>query len=492
MKELHLTDFNMAVVAPAIALTITGLVIIFLGLILKTAQRRLFLGLAMLGLAVTLALTLNLWDANQFAFGGMVAADNFALIFNCIFLIGAALSMLLSMNAHEGGYLLYAEFFAVTIFATIGMILMAAATNLLTLFLGLETLSISLYVLAAIKREESRSLEAAFKYFLLGAFASGFLLYGIAFIYGAAGSLDLNKIANFVVQNSVLDNPLMILGGLLIMAGLGFKVAMVPFHMWAPDVYQGAPTPIAAFMSTGSKAAGFAAMMRVLFSSTNGTAADWVIVLWVLSVLSMFVGNIAAIVQSNLKRMLAYSSIAHAGYVLIGFIAWNQVGASAVIFYLLAYTFMNIGAFGVIAILSTKEKEYLELNDFRGLAFQKPLIAVVMAVFMFSLAGLPPTAGFVGKFYLFSAAVKAGQIPLVVIGVINSMISLYFYLGVVVVMFMKETQPRPDTLGQRIAAPALLPSLAISLILAVIGTLGLGIFPSRLLSQFQLIVSNIL
>ncbi|NIR46859.1 NADH-quinone oxidoreductase subunit N [candidate division KSB1 bacterium] len=477
-------SFNLAVIAPAIVLALTGFVIVALDLFFRP-RKSVILGIAIVGLCVSLFYTLNIWGENQFAFDGLVAADNFALVFNCIFLIAAGLCMLLAMNLYESSYLLYTEFFAIMLFATVGMMLMAAGTNLLTIFLGLETLSISLYVLAGFKRTEERSLESAFKYFLLGAFASGFLLYGMAFVYGATASLDLAEISSFVTNNSVIDNPLLILGGLLIVVGLGFKVAVVPFHMWAPDVYQGAPTPITAFMATGSKAAGFAALLRVLFSATNGTVADWVIILWILSVLTMSVGNIAAIVQSNIKRMLAYSSIAHAGYILVGVVAWNEVGAASVIFYLLAYTFMNVGAFGIISILGAKDKEYVELDDFKGLGFQRPMIAVSMAVFMFSLAGLPPTAGFVGKFYLFTAAVKAGHIPLVIIAVINSMVSLYYYLGVVVAMFMKEKE---TDWGVKVS----LPTVSVSLVLAVVGTLGLGLFPSNLMQQFQLLVNQIL
>ncbi len=485
MNELSLAGMNLSVVAPAIVLTIAAFAIVLIAVFAQQVRREVSLTVAGLGIVAASLLTFNLWDQNQLAFAGLMAADNFALVFNGIFLIGATLSILLSLNAHEGGYLLYPEFFAIVMFAAVGMILMAGATNLITLFIGLETLSISLYILAGFKKNEIRSLEAAFKYFLLGAFASGFLLYGIAFIYGAAGSLDLTQISSYVSHRGLTENPLMVLGGLLVVVGLGFKVAMVPFHMWAPDVYEGAPTPITAFMSTGSKAAGFAAMLRVLLSSTNGTASDWETVLWVLSVLSMFVGNIAAIVQSNLKRMLAYSSIAHAGYILVGIVAWNQAGASSVIFYLLSYTFMNIGAFGVISMLSSKDKEYVSLADFRGLGFQRPMIAVCMAMFMFSLAGLPPTAGFVGKFYLFSAAVKAGHIPLVILGVINSMISVYFYLGVVVVMFMKDAQ-------QPLAAQRSVPAVSLSLILAFSGTLALGLFPSQLIEQLQAVVSKML
>lgn len=475
------TSYNLFAISPILALTVTGFFLVGLGLFVKT-HKNVLLTLSLLGLAVSTYFSLNLWGQNALAFGGMVRVDNFALAFNFIFFIGAGLSMLLALSEHEGSYLLYAEFFALTAFATVGMMLMVTSTNLLVIFLGLETLSISLYILAGIKRTEEKSLEAAFKYFLLGAFASGFLLYGIAFMYGAAGSLDLRMVANFIAGSGTAGNPLVVLGGLLIIVGLGFKVAMFPFHMWAPDVYQGAPTPITAFMSTGSKAAGFAAMLRVLFAATDGAASDWINVLWAISVLTMFFGNIVALLQKNIKRMLAYSSIAHAGYVLVGIVAWNEAGASSVIFYLLSYTFMNIGAFGVISFLSSKKNEFLELDDFKGLGFQKPMVAIIMAVFMFSLAGLPPTAGFIGKFYLFSAAVKAGHIPLVVLGVINSMISVYYYLGVVVVMFMKESD-------RKWPAPGLLPAVSLSLLLAAIGALGLGLFPSYWIDTFQRLIS---
>lgn len=482
-----MTEFsaNFAVLAPALALAVTGLVLVILGLFFPRTPRYAYLALAVAGLVTATVFTLNLWDRYALAFEAMVAADNFALVFNLIFLVGAALSVLLAYNQHEGGYLLYPEFFAVIFFATVGMVIMASTTNLLMIFLGLETLSISLYVLAAFKRFEAKSLEAAFKYFLLGAFASAFLLYGIALMYGASGSFDLRQIATAFAGDGIAESPLMIVGGVLVLVGFGFKVAVVPFHMWAPDVYQGAPTPIAAFMSTGSKAAGFAAMIRVLYAAANGAVTDWVAILWVLAVLSMFVGNIAALVQSNVKRMLAYSSIAHAGYVLVGLVAWNALGTSSVIFYLLAYTFMNVGAFGVISALSRREHELLELEDFRGLGFRRPWIALMMSVFMFSLAGIPPTAGFVGKFYLFSAAVEAGYVPLVIIAVINSMISLYYYLGVVVVMFMKEAEADE-------VRTASAPIVTFSLFLAVLGTLGLGLFPSDFMATFQQVLNQML
>ncbi|MFQ5603925.1 MAG: NADH-quinone oxidoreductase subunit N [bacterium] len=468
--------FNL--IAPLIILIVSGMVNVCAGLFLPKSNRYIYFGLALFGIILTFIFTLNLWGVHEAAFHGLLKIDNFALIFDCIFLVSAGLCMLLAVNHFEGNYLLYPEFFAILSFATVGMMLLASSTHLLTLFIGLETLSISLYILAGIKRNETKSLEAAFKYFLLGAFASGFLLYGMAFVYGATGSLDLTTIATGVVNNPMHNNLLFVLGGVLIIAGLAFKIALAPFHIWAADVYQGAPTPVTAFFATGSKAAGFAALLRVTFSAVDGLAVDWVTVFWVLACLSMFVGNIAALLQTNIKRLLAYSSIAHAGYILMGVVAWNDVGAASVIFYLLSYTFMNAGAFGVLALLNRKDKECQDLNDIKGLAMEKPAAAILMALFMFSLAGLPPTAGFVGKFYLFSAAVKAGHIPLVIIGVLNSMMAVYYYLKVVVNMFMKDAeQERPITRW--------MPAVYVCLMIAAIGTIGLGIFPSQFIVQFQ-------
>jgi len=479
---MPLTGTDFSIIAPVVTLMVTGLGVLLLGLFVARIGRYILAALALAGLALSAFFTLKLWNSFDTAFGGMLSGDNFALTFNCLFLIAAGLSLLLAFNQHEGKYLLYPEFLSVLFFATVGMLLMAATTNLLVLFLGLETLSISLYILAGIKRTEVRSLEAAFKYFLLGAFASAFLLYGMAFLYGATGTLDSAAIAQMLIaDHGIFSQPLLVLGSLLVVVGLGFKVSMFPFHMWAPDVYQGAPTPVTAFMSTGSKAAGFAAMMRILFSTSNGTANDWVAILWVVAVLTMTIGNVAALVQSNVKRMLAYSSVAHAGYLLVGLVAWNDVGKASMIFYLFAYTFMTVGAFGVVAYLADKQKEHLELSDFKGLGYTRPFVAVVMAVFMFSLAGLPPTAGFVGKFYLFSAAVKAGHVPLAVFGVVNSMISLYYYLGVVVNMFMKKSDSTTT-----VSDPV--PAVSLSLLIALLATLGLGLFPSYWIDMFEYVV----
>lgn len=486
MNEIPFTTADLFAVSPVIALTVTGFVVVALGLWGSRLSKYVILAVTLSGIAGAAFATLQLWNSNATAFSGMVVCDNYALTFNLIFFSGAILSVLLAYNAYEESYLLYPEFSSVTLFATVGMSLMASSTNLLIIFLGLETLSISLYVLAGIKRTESRSLEAAFKYFLLGAFASAFLLYGIALLYGASGSLELKQVAA-VVTSSGAGNVLLLFGGVLIFIGLGFKASLFPFHMWAPDVYQGAPTPISAFMSTGSKAAGFAAMLRVLFilSPSAGAVADLTMVFSLLAVLTMFFGNITAIRQKNVKRMLAYSSIAHAGYILVGLVAWNETGASSIMFYLMSYTFMNVGAFGVVSYLGSNAGEFQAISDLKGLGYRRPFAAFVMSVFMFSLAGLPPTAGFVGKFYLFSAAVKSGHIPLVVLGVINSMISLYYYLGVVVAMYMRESEEPHDYAKKT-------PVVALSLALSMIAVLAVGIFPSYFMTTFQSLVSSIL
>ena len=487
MNEVSITAADLFTVSPIIALTATGFIVVAMGLWGARLSKYVILIVTLVGIGVAALLTIQLWDANATAFHGMVVCDNYALTFNLIFFAGAILSVLLAFNKYEESYLLYPEFSAITLFATVGMSLMASSTNLLIIFLGLETLSISLYVLAGIKRTESHSLEAAFKYFLLGAFASAFLLYGIALLYGASGSLDLKNVSAIVAESNNAGSPLLLFGSLLIFIGLAFKAAVFPFHMWAPDVYQGAPTPISAFMSTGSKAAGFAAMIRVLFtlSASAGTVADLTTIFSILAVLTMFFGNITAIRQKNVKRMLAYSSIAHAGYIMIGIVAWNETGASSIIFYLMSYTFMNVGAFGVVSYLGSKSGEFQQIDDLKGLGYQRPFVALLMSVFMFSLAGLPPTAGFIGKFYLFSAAVKTGHIALVVLGVINSMISVYYYLGVVVAMFMRDSEEERDYAKKT-------PVVALSLVLSMISVLGIGIFPSYFMTTFQRLVSFIL
>ncbi|RME01150.1 MAG: NADH-quinone oxidoreductase subunit N [Calditrichaeota bacterium] len=473
-----LIAINWTPVAPFLCLSLLGFLLVIIGMVFPKVYRETLGTLTLIGLAVTFFWALQNWGSPTPAFAGMIVGDKFSTAFNCIFIIGAAFTVLLSLNLTEDRYLNYADFFAIVVFATAGMLLMAAGTHLLTIFLGLETLSIALYVLAGFRRENVFSLESAFKYFLLGAFASGFLLYGIALIYGATGTASISEIHEFIRQQGLTSSMMLPIGTLLVFVGFGFKIAVFPFHMWAPDVYQGAPTPVSAFMATGSKAAGFAALLRVAFSMNIGEIVGWENVLWVIIVVTMTLGNIIALRQSNIKRMLAYSSIAHAGYIMVGFLAHSDMGESGMLFYLLSYTFMNIGAFGVISYLSTGKHEFVTFDDFKGLAYKRPFAAVVMAVFMFSLAGIPPTAGFISKFYIFSAAVKAGYVWLVIIAVINSMISLYYYLGVLVRMFMTTQEEEwPEVAPQQ-------PAVALALALSALAVLGLGIFPSRWFSVF--------
>ena len=475
---------NLIVLTPQVVLIVFAFFILIWGLLFPKVKREVLALVGLIGIVVAIVLSARMWGLNLSGFWAMLAADTYGLAFGFVFLVGAAITFLLSINRTEGEYVPYTEYFFLILVACSGMMFMASGTHLITIFLGLEILSISLYILAGIRRDEPFSLEAAFKYFLLGAFASAFLLYGIALVYGITGTANLYEIAGAIAAQG-LSNPLLTVGLVLIVIGFGFKVALVPFHMWAPDVYQGSPTPIAAFMAVGSKAAGFAALLRVLMIALRSQVGDWSGLLWILAVLTMFVGNIIALSQSNIKRMLAYSSIAHAGYLLIGIVANNDMGGAGVLFYLTAYTFMNLGAFGVVIALGKFGEENLEITDYQGLGFRRPLTALAMTVFMFSLAGIPPAAGFMAKFYIFSAAVKAGQIPLVIIGVVNSMISVYYYLRIVVFMYMKEPE-------REIELPGTIPTVAVALLITALATLYIGLFPSNLLHLFQTAVQAVM
>ncbi len=479
MNDLGITSQDFVSFAPTLVLAALGFLILMIGMLFPRMYRETLAAIVLIGFAVVVFITIQNWNESAALFNGMISADKFTAGFTCLFIISTGLTLLLSLNSLEGSSLLISEFFALIIFATVGMILMAASTHLLTLFLGVETLSVSLYILAGFRREDKFSLESSFKYFLLGAFASGFLLYGIALVYGSTGSASLKSLSEALRAGQAISFPALLTTGLVLMVvGFGFKIALVPFHAWAPDVYQGAPTPISAFMATGSKAAGFAALMRVALNSGMMNNLDWQQVFWVIAVATMTLGNIVALRQDNVKRLLAYSSIAHAGYILVGILANNELGSSAVLFYLLSYTFMNGGAFGVVALMSRAEGESANLQDFRGLAYRRPFAAVAMSIFMFSLAGIPITAGFMSKFYVFLAAMQSGYLWLVILGVINSMISLYYYLGVVVTMFMHQPEGEEASFEP-------LPAVGLALLIAVFGTLQLGLSPARWMETFQ-------
>lgn len=460
-------------VLPLLLLAGTGVLLLVLDAILTPERRRYLPALSLTGLLAAAAAVLAQPDSSEILFGGMLAADPFARFLNLLFLGVAGLSLLISLVYVRRLRLERGEYDALLLFGTLGMMVMAGSLDLMTIFLGLETLSIALYVLAGFRRDRLESNESALKYLLLGAFASGFFLYGVALVYGGAGSTNLTRVGAAIAQGTVRSPTLLTLGIGLLLVGLGFKVAAVPFHMWAPDVYEGAPTSVTALMIAGTKAAAFAALLRILTIALPALQADWSRVLWVLAALTMTVGNLLALTQSSLKRMLAYSSIAHAGYLLTALVAGTPPAAAALLFYLVVYALMNLGVFAVMVALSRGEGERLLLDDYAGLGRRHPLLTAAMALFMFSLAGVPPTGGFMGKLYLFGAAIQANYVGLAVLGVLNSVASAFYYLRLTVVMTMTTANGEPAP-----GEPS--PSLALAVALAAAGTLALGLFPAPL------------
>ncbi len=471
---------SLVVLAPSLVVVVTALLVLLLDL-LPPRDRKSHLGTVTLaGLVAALLATLRLWGGRGRGFRDMVILDNYALFFHIVIAYAAALIVLLSMDylQRSGGE--SGEFYALVLFSTSGMLLLASAGDLIVVFLALELMSLSLYVLAGLFTRRREAGEASMKYFLLGVFASAFLLYGIALVYGATGSTNLDRVAAGVVATP--RDPLLIAGLGLILVGFGFKISSVPFHMWAPDVYEGAPTSVTALIATGSKAAVFAALIRVGGAALRGVQADWTAVLWVLAALTMTVGNVVAIAQSNLKRMLAYSSIAHVGYMLVGLVAGGAAGAGAVLFYLLAYMFTTVGTFGVLTLCERAGEEAVHVRDYAGLARRHPLLAFTLALFLLSLIGIPPLAGFVGKVYLFGAAIRAGFVWLAVLAVLNSAVAAYYYLRVIVYMYMREAD------GE---AAGLTPSFAggLALTVALIGIILLGVVPAPFVDLAQAAVA---
>jgi len=403
-------------------------------------------------------------DARRTLFDGMFVHDGLSVFFTLLFCSIGIVGVLLSWDFVKRIRINFGEYFALLLFSTIGMIVMAASNDLITVFLGLELMSLPLYVLVGFRRGHLESNEASLKYFLLGAFASGFLLYGIALLFGATGTTNLTQMAAFLSDSPLLSNPMLWTGAALVVVGFGFKVSVVPFHMWTPDAYEGAPTSVTAFMSAGAKAAGFAALLRLLLHVLGGQRELWVPLLSVLAVMTMTVGNVTALLQTNVKRMLAYSSIAHAGYVLVAVIAGGRDGASAALFYLAVYSFMNLGAFGILTLLGRDLDERVLVSDLAGLGFRKPLLGLAMTLFMLSLGGIPPTAGFMGKVFVFGTAIKAGLVPLTIIGVLNSVVSVFYYLRITVAMYMEEPKGEPTP---AIGGPAATTAIALSAFLVL-------------------------
>jgi NADH-quinone oxidoreductase subunit N len=483
---MKLPEIDLYLIAPEIIITAFGFLVLLLDVFSPREGRKGYLGvLSLIGIVLAFFYTLPLMGSVKSGFEGMFLSDGYSLFFKIVFMIIAFLTILISMGYTQREGIEFGEYYALILFSTLGMMLMASGSHLITIFLGLETMSISIYVLAGLMREDKRSVESALKYFLLGAFATGFLLYGIALIYGATGSLHLKDVAAYIASKNLLRSPMLLMSLVFLTIGFGFKIASVPFHMWTPDVYEGAPTSITAFMATGVKAAAFSALVRVFFSALPGFRPDWTSIMWLISVATMTVGNIVAISQSNIKRMLAYSSIAHAGYILVAFVAGNDLGISGILFYLMAYTFMNIGAFTCVILLGKKGEENTLINDYAGIGFKYPLIAASMTIFLLSMAGIPPLGGFMAKFYVFSAAVKEKFYWLAILGVINSAISVYYYLRVTVVMYFRESE-------REITGLQFSPASVIALILAVIGTLYMGIFPANVLSFAQKSIAGLM
>ena len=433
---------------------------------------------ALLSLFAAAASVFKVRGSVRSLFSGMFVHDDFTVFFTLLFCSIGAIAVLLSWDYIKRTHINQAEYYVLLLSATLGMILMAASNDLITIFLGLELMSLALYILVGFRRTRLESNEAALKYFLLGAFASGFLLYGIALIYGSTGSTNLSVIGRFLTGSPLTDNPLFITGTLMLLVGFLFKVSAVPFHMWTPDAYEGAPTSITAFMSAGAKAAGFAALLRLLLHVLGGAQAQWAPLLGWIAMITMTVGNVTALLQTNLKRMLAYSSIAHAGYLLVAVVAGGRDGASAALFYLAVYSVMNLGAFGILTLLGREREERVVIGDLAGLGFRQPVLGLMMTVFMLSLGGIPPTAGFVGKVYLFGVALKAGLVPLVIVGVLNSVVSVYYYLRVTVALYMDEPQGEPVAVSW--AAPG-----ALALVAALVLTLWWGVQAHDLLRMAE-------
>jgi NADH-quinone oxidoreductase subunit N len=501
---MTIPTINMLAVLPQTIVIATALLVLVVDAAAGKAKidRQVLPWLSLLGLVLAgvAAAWLSLGEAQQFQ--EMAIADGYSLAFMLVILAAAALGVLLAQSTvphispHAGAY------YSLLLLSVAGMMFMGAALDLLVVFLALEILSLALYILVGFNREEPRSAEASLKYFLLGAFASGFFLYGVALIYGATATTNLPAIAAALAGGPMASLPgealFLYAGTAMLLIGFGFKVAMVPFHMWTPDAYQGAPTPVTGFMSVATKAAAFAAFMRVFVLALPASQPQWSWAIAVLAALTMTLGNLAALRQTSLKRMLAYSSVAHAGYALVGLVPGTSQGVSAVLFYMFAYLFMNLGAFAVVTALERLGENDVLNGRFAGLADRQPALAAAMAIFMFSLAGIPPFAGFFAKFFVFSAAMAEGWGWLVLIGVVNSVISAFFYLGITVQMYFRkaeETQPALEAKGKKAKAPAAsaaataslsaVPALALStrsisaaVLIAVLGTVAVGLWPS--------------
>jgi NADH-quinone oxidoreductase subunit N len=433
--------------------------------------------LAVIGVLGGMLTSVQLWGRSgeaAVAFG-VVVVDNYAVFFNVLLCLIGLITILVSMGPAERDRLPIGEYYALMLFSLSGMMLMGATRDLLVIFLALEIMSLGVYVLTGLKRTSEASAEAAFKYFVLGAFSSAFFLYGIAFAFAVTGTTRLNELGVRIASSTLNPEILVVMATALLLVGFAFKVSAVPFHMWTPDAYQGAPTLVTGFMSTGVKAAAFAAFVRVFLTAFEPMRVDWIPVVSAIAGITMIVGTVVGVAQSSVKRMLAYSSIAHAGYLLVGLVAASSAGKAAILFYLVAYAVTNLGAFGILAALATPDRPHDDVRDFAGLGAERPGLAALLTIFLLSLGGFPPTVGFVAKWYIFNAALQENLVALAVLGVLTSVVSVFFYLRIVVQMYMSE-EPAP---GQR---PPVSTFAAVGLTLAVVAVFYLGVLPGQLLA----------
>jgi NADH-quinone oxidoreductase subunit N len=467
--------------SPILVVVLGALLVLLLDVFLKKENKNYLAYISLIFLVICGFVCIRFWNKNYSYFNENLFLDNLALFFIFILALATGFVILLSMKYISFQGVNYGEFYALLLLALSGVAIMLSSIDLLIIFLGLEVLSICSYALAGLKRKDEKSSEAAIKYFLLGSFATAFLVYGLALLYGSCHSTNISSIINFFITESELS-IMALIGLALVIIGFGFKIAIVPFHMWTPDVYQGAPTPITAFFSVVPKAVGFIVFLRIFVpywkNALNSQAIFWI--LWIICVLTMVVGNLVALRQTNLKRILAYSSIAHAGYLLIAILARDN---SSLVFYLTVYLFMNIGAFAAVIALSRKGKEYLELEDYAGVGFKYPWIGVTFSIFLLSLAGFPPTGGFLAKFYVFSTAVRQGLLPLVIIGVLASLISVFYYLRIIVYMYMREPAREIEIAIEN-------PALFLVLFFCLYGVIQLGIYPRNILALINQAISS--
>jgi len=460
---------------PEILLTLFGIVIMLLEAVSTGGTKRHMGGISLIGIAA--AFVANIWAYTQHgsAFQDMIVNDGYGTFFRGLVLVVGFLCILTSFSYLEREGAQGGEYYALILFSLVGQCILATSTDLIMVFIGLEISSIATYVLAGYLRDDRRNNEAALKYFLLGSFATAFLLYGIAWIYGSVGSTNFDEIRR-VLDRSPHISVILGLATALLFVGFGFKVSIAPFQVWAPDVYQGAAAPVSAFMSAGPKAAAFAVFFRVFMTSFHPMSNRWIPLAWGCAILTMIIGNFGALLQPNVKRMLGYSSIAHAGYVLIALTAASQIGLSAAMFYLASYALMNIGAFAVISHVAARNEQFVKIDDLAGLGRREPTMAALLSIFVFSLIGVPLTSGFFGKFYIFQAALDSHLVWLTIIGLLNSAIAAYYYLKIIVAVYMREPA------GAVAKLPPVSPGLRIALWASALGVLLLGIFPSTLLS----------